>query len=188
MEKTINKKIETHQIDFKNQIKTWFETHKACIKTIDVNGSNINNTDTDLKSEFLQFVFDSPSIAFDTEDFQKKRKRIKNIVASDNLCIAKRANGQQCTRSKKHEAGDFCGTHIKGTPHGEINTKSDEKGKTMTKIEIWVQEIKGLNYYIDSTNNVYKPEDIMSGKKNPSIIAKWSLSETGVYKIPSFGI
>uniref|UniRef100_A0A6C0HGZ9 Uncharacterized protein n=1 Tax=viral metagenome TaxID=1070528 RepID=A0A6C0HGZ9_9ZZZZ len=187
MEKTINKKIETHQIDFKNQIKTWFETHKACIKTIDVNGSNINNTDTDLKSEFLQFVFDSPSIAFDTEDFQK-RKRIKNIVASDNLCIAKRANGQQCTRSKKHESGDFCGTHIKGTPHGEINTKSDEKGKTMTKIEIWVQEIKGINYYIDSTNNVYKPEDIISNKQNPSIIAKWSLSETGVYKIPSFGI
>ena len=183
MEKIINKKIDTHQVDFKNQIKLWFETHNACIQ----GGSSGSSGNTDLKSEFLQFVFDSPNIVFDKEDFQK-RKRIKNIVASDHLCIAKRANGQQCTRSKKHNNGDFCGTHIKGTPHGEINTKPDDKGKTMTKIEIWVQEIKGINYYIDSNNNVYKPEDIISNKQNPAIIAKWSLSETGVYKIPTFGI
>jgi len=180
MEKNINKKIEQYQLDFKNQIKMWFDENNAQI--ISANDANIN-----LKSEFLQFIFDNPSLVFEKEDFQK-RKRIKNVVASDNLCIAKRANGEQCTRSKKHESGQFCGTHIKGTPHGEINTAEDEKTKSTTKIEIWVQEIKGINYYIDSMNNVYKPEDIISNKQNPSIIAKWSLSDAGVYKIPSFGI
>ena len=125
----------------------------------------------------------------DKEDFQK-RKRIKNIVASNNLCTAKRANGEQCTRSKKMNGGDYCGTHIKGTPHGEINSKtaSDEKETHKTKIEIWVQEIKGINYYIDNANNVYKHEDIISNKQNPSVIAKWSLTDAGVYKIPEFGI
>ena len=70
----------------------------------------------------------------------------------------------------------------------EINNNVDDKSKNITKIEIWVQEIKGINYYVDSMNNVYKPEDIISNKPNPAIIAKWSLSDTGVYKIPSFGI
>jgi hypothetical protein len=181
MEKNINKKIEQYQIDFKTQIKEWFEINNAGIV------SNDKTTGKNLKSEFLQFVYDNPSLVFDKEDFQK-RKRIKNIVSSDNLCIAKRANGEQCTRSKKHETGQFCGTHIKGTPHGEINNNADDKSKNNTKIEIWVQEIKGINYYIDSMNNVYKPEDIISNKNNPSIIAKWSLSDTGVYKIPLFGI
>ena len=180
MEKTINKRIEQYQIDVKTQIKNWFETHNATVKSK-------SSLDSDLKSEFLQFVFDNPSLIFDKEDFQK-RKRIKNIVPSDNLCIAKRANGEQCTRSKKTTDGDYCGTHIKGTPHGAINNKLDETGKHMEKIEIWVQEIKGINYYIDTMNNVYKPEDIISNKQNPSVIAKWSLSNTGVYKIPSFGI
>ena len=178
MEKNINKKIEQYQLDFKNLIKKWFEDNDAEI---------ISSADKQLKSEFLQFVFDNPSLVFEKEDFIK-RKRIKNIVSSDNLCIAKRANGEQCTRSKKNEHEQFCGTHIKGTPHGEINNNVDDKSKNITKIEIWVQEIKGINYYVDSMNNVYKPEDIISNKPNPAIIAKWSLSDTGVYKIPSFGI
>jgi hypothetical protein len=182
MEKTINKRIEQYQIDVKTQIKNWFDTHNATVTTKTATTDGI-----DLKSEFLQFVFDNPSLIFEKDDFQK-RKRIKNIVPSDNLCIAKRANGEQCTRSKKTENGDFCGTHIKGTPHGAINNKLDESGKHVEKIEIWVQEIKGINYYIDNMNNVYKPEDIISNKQKPAIIAKWSLSDNGVYKIPSFGI
>ena len=119
MEKNINKKIEQYQIDFKTQIKEWFEINNAEIISTDENSNN-------LKSEFLQFIFDNPSLVFDKEDFQK-RKRIKNIVAINNLCIAKRANGEQCTRSKKHETGRLCGTHIKGTPYGEINSNADDK-------------------------------------------------------------
>jgi len=182
MEKPINKKIEQFQIDFKNKIKHWFETHNVTIKSTDTDA-------VDLKSEFLQFVFDNPSLVLEKEDFQK-RKRIKNIVASNNLCMAKRANGEQCTRSKKMNGGDYCGTHIKGTPHGEINVKtnSDDKETHKTKIEIWVQEIKGINYYIDNANNVYEHKDIISNKQNPSVIAKWSLTDAGVYKIPEFGI
>ena len=188
MEKPINKKIEQFQVDFKNKIKQWFDTHNVTIKSSDVD-VHTDADAVDLKSEFLQFVFDNPSLVLEKEDFQK-RKRIKNIVPSNNLCMAKRANGEQCTRSKKITGGDYCGTHIKGTPHGEINVKTstDDKEQHKTKIEIWVQEIKGINYYIDSTNNVYKHEDIISNKQNPAVIAKWSLTDAGVYKIPEFGI
>lgn len=179
MERNINKKVEQYQVEFKNDIKKWFQSESAKIT------SNIN--DEDMTSRFLQFVYDYNSLSFNKDDFQK-RKRIKNIVPSNDLCIAKRANGEQCTRRKKDETSDFCGTHIKGTPHGEINKNIDNKEKTISKVDIWVQEIKGINYYIDSLNNVYKPEDIISNKQNPAVIAKWSLTEGGVYKIPLFGI
>ena len=178
MEKTINKKIETHQIDFKNQIKTWFETHQACIKTIDVNGS------TDLKSEFLQFVFDSPSLAFDTEDFQK-RKRVKNFVPIFDRCCAKRACNEQCTRRKK-EGFEYCGTHIKGTPHGIVDAQNETKNTTQ-KVEVYAQDIQGIVYYIDKNNNVYQTEDIISNKINPKIIAKY-LKTGENYSIPEFDI
>lgn len=185
MEKPINKKIEQFQVDFKNKIKNWFETNNATIK---LNSSDNSHAEVDLTSEFLRFVFDNPSLVLEKEDFQK-RKRIKNIVSSNNLCIAKRANGEQCTRSKKMD-GNYCGTHVKGIPHGEIdlNSKSVVKSSLETKVDIWVQEIKGINYYIDNMNNVYKHDDIISNKQNPSVIAKWSLTDAGVYKIPEFGI
>jgi hypothetical protein len=43
----------------------------------------------------------------------------------------------------------------------------------LKKVEVWAQDIKGIIYYIDKSNNVYKAEDIMSNKKNPSVIAKY---------------
>ena len=54
-----------------------------------------------------------------------KRKRTRNNVSLSDRCCACRANGEQCSR-RKREGYDFCGTHIKGTPHGVVeNTVFD---------------------------------------------------------------
>ena len=45
-------------------------------------------------------------------DMRKKR------VPSSERCCGLSANGQQCTRRKKEGQDKYCGTHIKGTPHG----------------------------------------------------------------------
>ena len=81
----------------------------------------------------------------------------------------------------------MCGTHVKGTPHGTIENEVNVQ-KPNTKVEVWVKDIKGINYYIDAQNNVYKPEDILSNKLNPAIIAKWVKVTDDVYSIPQFGI
>ena len=47
-----------------------------------------------------------------------KRKRVKNVVHLSDRCCAKRANGEQCTRRRKDTTTEYCGTHLKGTPHG----------------------------------------------------------------------
>ena len=94
MEKHINHKIEQYQVDFKNDIKTWITSHNVSI---------IDNKDkhTVMNGEFLQFIYDYGSMKMNESDF-KKRKRIKNAVPQFELCIAKRANGEQCTLSLIH--------------------------------------------------------------------------------------
>ena len=56
------------------------------------------------------------------------------------------------------------------------------------KIEVWVEEIQGINYYIDSDNNVYRAEDIVENKPAPAVIAKWKLDDKGAYTIPAFDV
>lgn len=185
MEKQITQKIEQYQLSFKNDIKSWLTENN--VNLVDRKNSAI------LNSEFLQFIYDYVSVDINEGDF-KKRKRIKNVVPQFELCIAKRANGEQCTRRKKSdgeltpgENPNFCGTHVKGTPHGVVSTDF-EIPKLNTKVEVWVKDIKGINYYIDDKHNVYKPEDILTNKVNPSVIAKWVKVTDDVYSIPQFGI
>jgi len=179
MEKHINKKVESHQLAFKNDIKQWFVQCNASIVT--------NSSHEDVTSDFLKFVYDYGAVSFTPQDFEK-RKRIKNTVPHCELCTAKRSNGEQCTRRKKDDAGDFCGTHLKGQPHGVMAPTTNSAGKSATKVEVWVQEIRGINYYVDCFNNVYRPEDILANKQNPAIIAKWALNANGNYTIPAFNI
>lgn len=174
MERRVSKKIEHHQVAFKDAIKQWFETNE--VQLIRKAGGG------DAKSDFLKFVYDYDGLSLTKEDFQK-RKRVKNVVPHFERCTAKRANGDQCTRRKK-EGSCFCGTHVKGTPHGVV-AQDGESSKEVVKIEVWVQEIKGINYYIDSNKNVYRPEDIIGNRPAPKVIAKWK-KEGDEYTIPAF--
>ena len=181
MERRINKKTQAHEVAFKNAMKGWIEDKRIAMYSTEEDSDSVNKT-----SEFLQFMYDYTGLVFDKEDFQK-RKRVKNLVPYFERCTARRANGEQCTRRKRTD-NPFCGTHVKGTPHGMISTE-DSDVVSVSKIEVWVQEIKGINYYIDSANNVYKSEDIISNTANPSVIAKWvGDPTTAVYSIPEFNI
>ena len=159
MEKRIENKIESHITSFKKAIQIWFEEHNA-----DISGNCSKN-------DFLQFVFDYNGLKLSKEDFQR-RKRSKNVVPQQDRCVAKRANGDQCTRRRLSD--NFCGTHSKGTPHGIIQESELVKEPTIEKIEIWMQDIQGICYYIDKNHNIYCPEDIVESKKNPKIIGKWT--------------
>lgn len=168
MEKRINKKIETYLTDFK---------------------TNVYNKSVELELEqssiqLMQYIYDYERLTLEKEDFMK-RKRVKNVVHLFNRCCAKRASGEQCTRTRKGDS-EYCGTHMKGTPHGIVD-QSETPQQTNQKVEVWVQDIQGIGYYIDNTGNVYMPEDILSNKVNPKIIAKY-VKNGDLYSIPEFGI
>ena len=168
MEKRLNRKVHAHMQAFKDDIK----------KQMD----QLMMIDTDACQELLQFIYDYSILEFSKIDLQK-RKRVKNTVPFNERCCALRANNEQCTRRKK-EGERFCGTHIKGTPHGEIK-EGEQEVDTSVKIEVWAEDIKGIIYFIDKNGNVYDPQDIHQNLKNPAIIAKWEKDSHGNYVIPS---
>ena len=165
MEKSINKKITQHSQNFKNEIIDK-------IKTLDVDKAS--------KLDIVQFIYNFPILNITKSDITK-RKRAKNIVPLSDRCCALRASGIQCSRRKKGDA-DFCGTHVKGTPHGIITDKPPKK--THKEIDVWLVEIHGISYYIDANNNVYNHTDIVNNKNNPSIIARYHKDAMGNITIP----
>lgn len=170
MERRINKKIETYISEFKENIR---------IKAIE-SGSKDPNL-----HQLVQYICDYERLVLTKDDFLK-RKRVKNVVHLSDRCCAKRANGEQCTRRRKDDTTEFCGTHLKGTPHGICDLEQDSKPQGL-KIQVWGQDIQGIVYYIDKYNNVYQAEDIVQGKVNPKVIAKYI--KTGeTYNIPEFNI
>ena len=173
MERRINKKAEDYVCKFKENIAT---------KIIDIKGKKGKNTEEEFR-ELLDYVYNYERFKLSKEDFLK-RKRVKNVVPYFDRCCAKRANNEQCTRRKK-EGEQFCGTHIKGTPHGIID--GNDSINVNMKVEVWAEDIKGIIYYIDKDNNVYDPEDIVSNKKNPKIIAKYTKVDD-IYSIPALSL
>ena len=173
METRIIKKIDNHNIDFKKTIKEWFENNNCKIISLE-------NKEIDKTNEFLNFMYEYKNLILSSDDF-KKRKRIKNIVPTCYRCNAKRANGEQCTRRKK-ENQQFCGTHIKGIPHGVKDNKLNKLDEYMD-LEISTKDIGGILYYIDNYNNVYNPNDILMDNKEPEIIGKWEKNHLEEYKL-----
>lgn len=170
MEKRLNKKLEGYITSFKDSIK-----EKA---------TNMGMTKNSEVNQLLQYIYDYDRLSFCKEDFQK-RKRVKNFVPIFDRCCAKRASNEQCTRRKK-EGSEYCGTHLKGTPHGIVDSQNEPKNTTQ-KVEVYAQDIQGIVYYIDKNNNVYQAEDIVSNKLNPKIIAKYVKNGEN-YSIPEFNI
>ena len=166
MERKIIDKINTHNENFKNAIKTWVEDKETM--------------DFDVKSDLLKFIYDFDGITLTKEDFIK-RKRTKSCVATYLRCNAKRACGEQCTRKKKPDS-NYCGTHDKNRPHGIITDTNLDI--VLNKNHVWIQEINGIHYYIDDYNNIYRTQDILENVENPKIIAKYKL-ENDIYKFIS---
>jgi hypothetical protein len=173
MEKRVNTRIQQYISKFKDDVRT---------KIFELQFGN-----TPEINDLMEYICEYDRLVLDKDDFIK-RKRVQNAVPSLNRCNAKRASGEQCTRRRKADC-EFCGTHFKGTPHGLIcdNASSTNAEYPAQKIEVIAKEIKGIVYYIDQFDNVYKTEDILRGTHNPAIIAK-CVKQGAQYTIPEFGL
>jgi len=172
MERRINKKVEVYVTSFKDSVRNKI--------------SELELDDKSKVNDLLEHIYDYERLVLSKDDLVK-RKRIKNSIPINNRCNAKRANGEQCTRRRKDNC-EFCGTHVKGTPHGFVLLNGEgEEMISEKKIEVVAEDIFGIVYYIDSSNNVYKTEDILEGKPNPEVVAK-CVRSNGSVSIPELGL
>ena len=177
MEKRINKKISEYTSTYKTHIKD------SLLKL-----GEENSIEKEKIANVIQALYDYPSLCLDQNDFQK-RKRVKNIVPLHERCCALKAANEQCTRRKKN-GSEYCGTHIKGIPHGVVTTtnlKNENTEKTDRNMTVTAHDFSGIIYYIDDTENVYDTVDIHNNRANPKVIAKYVVTD-GIYKIPQFNI
>ena len=161
MNRRINKSIDVYLTTFKDAVFKKGEDPEITVVTL------------------LQFIDNYAPLILKPSDYEK-RQRTKNIVPLYERCKAKRACGEQCTRRKKAN-GTLCGTHIKGTPHGIMDIKAQEN--VIEKIDVWVQDINGINYYIDDNNNIYDPQDVYQHKITPRKIHKYVKNDKGEFII-----
>lgn len=200
MERRISGRIDSYIIEFKDALSSKIRelgtaASAAAASELDRSGSGsgsgsgsencqANTTIDQLCKQLTTFVYEYEKLKLTKEDFMK-RKRVKNTVPIQERCLAKRANGEQCTRKKK-EGCDYCGTHTKGVPCSIMDNdeeNSDKSKLNQQSVNIWVQNIKGIEYFIDGSQNVYKHEDVINNSTNPRIIAKYSKSESGAFSI-----
>lgn len=170
MENRINTKASNHIRDVKSDMLELINSVKKGIEE-----ETLKNDDTVL-DELIKHVNSIKPMVLSKEDFMK-RKRSKNSVCLSDRCMAKRANGEQCSRRKKENC-NFCGTHIKGVPHGVITTETSE---VLTQKEVWCEDIGGIIQYIDTDGNVYSHEDVIKNVVNPSVIAKYEIRDEKYY-------
>jgi hypothetical protein len=94
------------------------------------------------------------------------------------ICTAICSNGKKCMR-KCCIGIQFCGTH---KPFSEIVAVSDIKPNTITCAHsVFVEDIDGIAYYMDSHGNVFNAEDILRQSLTPRIIAKYSRNVCGEF-------
>jgi hypothetical protein len=117
-------------------------------------------------AEIIELVGNPAALSVTVADFEKKR-RARAAIPYYERCSGKKADGEQCTR-RRQQGSLFCGTHVKGTPYGQIS----DGDPVSDKVQVHVEEINGIVYWVDDADNVYSQEDVYLGKKDPRIIAK----------------
>lgn len=150
MDKRVNQLIENYQCTFRERVRQ---------KALELRDApNALHT-------LSEFVINYEPLVLQKEAFASARSSSKKCIDGNHQCVAKRANGEQCTRRRQSNS-NFCGTHKKNAPHGTVSNPE-------SRIEVWSEEINGIVYYIDAFGNVYSMEDIMQKKENPSIVSKY---------------
>ena len=156
MDRKLNKRIAEYIGDFKKQIKE---------KVVQLRFDDVSKV-----QDLMSFIFEYDRLVLSKEDVSK-RKRVKNSIPNNNRCQAKRASGEQCTRKQK-DGFVYCGTHIKGVPHGVMNSSSEEEGQLINS-EVTAEEINGIVYYLDKHGNIFSTEDVLKQKEDPTVIAHY---------------
>ena len=170
----LNAVIKTFMDDFKSSLCDKLQSGESYISIVDY----IN-------------AYQPPVI---TEEDVMKKKRVKNVIPFHDKCLAKRANGEQCSRRKKKDS-DFCGTHNKACPHGRISIENisldncnEVNGIAKKEIEVWMVDFNGIMCWINCKGpEVYHPDDINNNIENPRVISHYEKIDhddgSSVYKI-----
>ena len=121
----------------------------------------------DISDTYPEVDYETLMKKYNIESNKNTKKCIKKKTnKKNNICMAKKADGFQCTRRKKNTM-DFCGKHIKNLKFGRIDDHLRYSDKTKY-IKTKRENIDGEYYLVDEQNLVYscsKTHPLLLGKK-----------------------
>jgi hypothetical protein len=170
MEKRVNVKIDEYLHEFKDAVKN---------KILDLGFEDVSKA-----SELAAFVYDYEKLVVVKDEIVKQKSKSATVLPDHSRCVAKRASGEQCTRRRK-EGTEFCGTHCKGVPHGQVPSPDAD---SIQQHELFTEKIHGIVYFLDHMGHVYKTEEVLENIQNPKVIATWVRDAQGRITIPEFGL
>lgn len=177
----------------------------------------LNFSEKEKINELMETIIEYPRLTLNKEDFVKRKRvknsipvvnRCIALRANGEQCTRRRRG--DCDYCGTHYKSSPNGEVAEGETDAqkdnpglcqEINTRGSSQTATgsnaaqtaaLAKLKdhvmnLTVIEVSGLVYYSDTHGNVYKTEDVLQNKKNPTIIAKY-VNNNGVYSIPEFGL
>ena len=96
----------------------------------------------------------------------KCKKNKKTILASSEICVARKADGQRCTR-KRRENYEYCGKHSSHLKYGRADDNKPSDTTDEKYVMTWHENIDGTDYLVDDQNVVYT-----YNLENPEIVGK----------------
>ena len=136
----------------------------------------ISNNISTICNDKIKTILDNISKEYNISDIELYSKYLnKNCKprsqicdSNDNICMARKQDGNQCTRRKKN--GDFCGKHISNQKFGRIddyNNLVDKLSQDDNYIMTWIEKFNSKEYLVDKNNIVYT-----NNLNNPEIVGK----------------
>ena len=123
------------------------------------------------EGQLLDSYLDNNINTNETSSVASKKKKIKKTNTID-LCVARKADGRQCSRKKKN-TNEYCGKHSSNLKYGRMDDTEDSNGVKYAEndkyIMTWHENIDGVDYLVDSNNIVYSyhmENPVILGKKN----------------------
>ena len=136
----------------------------------------ISNSLLTIYNEKIKTILDTISKDYNINNIElynkflkkKPKNKLKNIQLDKHICMARKQDGNQCTRKKKF--GDFCGKHETNQKFGRIDDYNNLINKLShddNYIMTWIEIINNKEYLVDSNDIVYT-----NNLNNPQIIGK----------------
>jgi hypothetical protein len=103
-------------------------------------------------------------------DNSESKQHMENM--DQKQCSGTTWNGKRCRR-KRRKGFDTCCIHT-----SIEHTLSSKQMNTINMIDVHIEDIQGILYYVDNFENVYCTEDILAKKQNPKIVGRKVSSHT----------
>lgn len=118
-----------------------------------------------------------------------KRRQVSCVPEADRCrALCEGASAPRCSR-RRRPGEQFCGTHMKGQPHGVVAGSS---GTGEVRHAVVIEEVKGIPYYVDAEvpepdapRRAYDPAAVLDGRHNPSVVGLVRASREGPVFVPA---